>query len=146
MAARVYLPSSSGPMLGILLQRRQLAVRLSHKCLQLFFKQLVGSLWGSALHRSGTHRTLVLIAVAAAEFPTRGILSLGLGLQTLDGQVDLTVFRTNNHDLHILPLGQVLADVIDIGIGHFRDMYHAGLILGQSHKGSEIGDGLDFSF
>ena len=76
---------------------------------------------------------------------TAGIFTLGLGLQTLDGQIDLAVFIADDHDLHILTLGQMGSDVADIGVGHLGNMYHAGLVLRQGHEGAEIGDGLDFS-
>ena len=100
----------------------------------------------------------VLVGIS---FPAGGIIAGGaeialtgrssvfpglLGLQTLDGKVDFAVFVADDDNLHILTLGQVLTDVTDIGIGHFRDMYHTGLVLRQSDECSEIGDRLDFSF
>ena len=72
--------------------------------------------------------------------------TLRLGLQPLHGQVDLAVLRADDHDLHILTFGQMLADVADIGVGHLRDMYHAGLVLRQGDECAEIGNGLDFAF
>ena len=75
-----------------------------------------------------------------------GIFTLGLGLQALDRQVDLAILIADDHNLHILTLSQMLTDVADIGIGHFRNMYHTGLVLRQGNKRTEIGDGLYFSF
>ena len=83
-----------------------------------------------------------LPALAAPVFP---ILPLRLGLQTLDGQIDLAVVRTDDHDLYILPFGQVLANIADVGVGHLRNMYHSGLIFRQGDERAKIGDGFDFS-
>ena len=59
----------------------------------------------------------------------------------LDGQVDLSVrIHSKDHDLDGLTLGQVLADIRDIGVGNFRDMYHTGLALGQRNERAEAGD------
>ena len=74
------------------------------------------------------------------------LLSLRLGLQPLDGQIDLRALYGDDDHLHILTLGQMLTDVADIGIGHLGDMYHAGLILRKCDKCAEIGDRLDFAF
>ena len=84
------------------------------------------------------------MAGSAAAVIRSAALPLGLGLQALDGQVDFPIFVANDHDLHILALGQVLPDITDIGIGHFRDMYHAGLVLRQGNESAKIGDGFDF--
>ena len=68
-----------------------------------------------------------------------------LGLQTLDGQVDLSVFGADDHNLHILTFGQMLTDVTDICVGDLRNMYHTGLVFRQRYKCAEIGDGFDFA-
>ena len=72
-------------------------------------------------------------------------LSLRLGLQALDGQVDFSVVGADDHDLHILTLGQMLADVTDICVGHLGNMYHAGLVFRQGDECAEVGDGFDFA-
>ena len=41
--------------------------------------------------------------------------------------------------------GQVLANVADIGIGHLRNMYHAGFILRQGDECTKICDGFYFA-
>ena len=62
---------------------------------------------------AGTGR---LGTVVAAPLP---VLGGGLGLQALHGQVNFPCrIQGDDHDLHVLPLRQVLADVVDIGIGH----------------------------
>ena len=68
------------------------------------------------------------------------ILSLRLGFQAFDGKVDLAVFTADNHDFYVLPLRQMLTDIADIGIGHFRNMYHAGFVFGQGNECAEICD------
>jgi len=138
---------------------RELGVGLGHECLQLFLKQLIRSLGCSRLHRRtlGTLLCLGLILETAAlpagcpiaaEIIGSGaiVFALGLGLQSLDGQIDLAIVRTNDHDLYVLSLCQMLADVTDIGIRHLRNMYHTGLVLRQGYKRTEIGDGLHFTF
>ena len=152
-----------GAVVGILTAGGDLTVGLGHKGLQLLFKQLVGSLGSGGRDGcaslgpllGGTVEVLALLSglelpalrpVAGAEIiGPAGILSLGLGLQTLDGQVDLAVFIADDDHLHILALGQVLADIADIGIGYLGNMYHAGLILRQRDKCAEIGDGFYFA-
>ena len=131
----------------------ELGVRFGHKGLQLFLKELVSSLGRGGLHRS---RTLLLRAVLriVATFPTGRGLTAGtgsvlpgrLGLQPLDGQIDLAVFVADDNDLHILSLSQMGTDVADIGIGDLRDMYHTGLILRQGDECTKIGNGFDFAF
>ena len=142
-------------MVGILLHGGQLAVRLGHEGLQLFLEQLIRGLGSRGLNRGPLRTVLALIleaafppgGVAAPEIVgTAGILALGLGLQTLDGQVDLAVLGTDDYYLDLLTLGQVLADVTDIGVGHLGNMYQTGLVLRQGDECAEIGDGLDFAF
>ena len=138
----------------------KLAVGLGHEGLQSFFKQLVGTLGGYRLLGCGplglALGTLLEIAVIppgrsrgsiiVAEIVGAGCIFPGLlGLQTLDGQIDLAVFIADNDDLHILTLSQMGADVADVGIGNLRNMYHAGLVFRQGDECAEIGDGLDFS-
>ena len=132
-----------GPVIGILPDGRDLAVRLRHKLLQLLLKELIGSLGCCGGRRCLPLGTglLRLLTFPTAEIAGSGlILSLGLGLQALNGQIDLAIFIADDHHLHILALGQMLADVADEGVGHLRNMYHAGLIFRQGHKGAEIGD------
>ena len=143
----------------------EFGVGFRHEGLQLFLEQLIRGLGGRRLHRCALGTVLetgilillgtvleiaalpVLTAVAAPEIVgPAGVFPLGLGLQPLDGQVDLAVFAADNHDLYILTLGQMLADVADIGICYFGNMYHAGLVFGQGHKSTEIGDGFYFTF
>ena len=97
----------------------QLGVRLAHEGLQFLFEQLVSGLGRSRLNRCLLRTVLVERAVAfptgccvviltaeiiilAVEiiFTARCVLSLGLGLQTLDGQIDLAIFIADDHDLH----------------------------------------------
>ena len=123
----------------------QLGVGFGHECLQLLLKQLVRGLGSGRLHRgSGALRTVILVlgtvletafgagrTVTGAETTLTGcVLTLRLGFQTLDGQIDLAVLVANDHDLHILTLGQMLADIADIGVGHLGNMYQTGLIFG----------------
>ena len=137
----------------------KLGIRLGHESLQLLLKELVrglgrggghGCALGSGLLGGGGILAAGLPALlgcaALAEIVPGGCISLGLGLQTLDGKVDLAVFRADDHHLHILTLGQVLADIADIGIGYFGNMYKAGLILRQGNECAEIGDGLYLAF
>ena len=69
-----------------------------------------------------------------------GTFTLRLSLQALDGKIDLSVVGADNGDFYILTFCQMLADIADIGIGHFRNMYQTGLVVGKCHKGTEIGD------
>ena len=148
---------------------RELGVGFGHECLQLLLEELVRGLGCCGLNRGaalGTVLALVLaggtgvtlmalitlmtLVVALTEIAALagGILT-GLtrlaGLQTLDGQVDLAVLIADDHNLHVLTLGQVLTDVADVGVGHFGNMYHAGLVIRQGDECAEIGDGLDFT-
>ena len=82
-------------------------------------------------------------AAVAAEIRS-AVLPLGLGLQTLDGQIDFSIFVANDHNLNVLPLRQVLPDITDVGIGDFGNMYHAGSVFRQGNESAKIGDGLDF--
>ena len=128
-----------------------LGVGFRHEGLQLFLKELICGLGrrgrgGSAL---GTAEIRLTSLVSGGGLPAEAIaaiFTLGLGLQTLDGQVDLAVFCADDHDLDLLAFGQMLAKVADIGIGNLRDMYHAGLVIRQGDKRAEIGDGFDFAF
>ena len=79
----------------------------------------------------------VLTGSAAAEI-TCG--TLGPCLQTLDRQIDLTAIDTDDHDLNILAFGQVLANVTDIKIGHFGNMYHAGMVFRKGNECAKICD------
>ena len=137
----------------------ELGVGFGHKGLQLILKDLVSGLGSGRLDGSPLRPALLgtgleaafpalgtIIALAEAALGPTGIFALGLGLQTFDGQVDLAVFIADDHHLHILTLGQMLADVADIGVGDLRNMYHAGLVLRQGNERAEIGDGLDFAF
>ena len=142
----------------------KLGVGFGHESLQLLFEQLVSRLGCSRLHRSGTLGTALIAAFAGlkttfpaectigrcsteiAAVPTGRILANRLGLQTLDGQVDLAVFIADDNDFDILTLSQMGADITDIGVSDFRDMYHTGLILRQGNECAKISNGLDFSF
>ena len=159
--------SSAAPLVCVLADAGELAVGFGHKGLQLLFEQLVSGLGRGGLHGCalGALGRLVLalfpgleiaafpVAVEAAAVIVAAeigavaaiVLSLGLGLQALDGQVDLAVLGADDHDLDILTLSQVLTDVTDIGIGNLGNMYHAGLVLRQGNKCTEVGDGLDFT-
>ena len=139
----------------------ELGIGLRHESLQLFLEQLVSRLGCRGLHGSalGTGLALTLILVATLTGSTVIIIVIGaeaaivsgrtfplrLGLQTLDRQIDLAVIIGDDHDLHILTLGQMLADIADVGIGHLRNMYHAGLVLRQGDERTEIGDRLDLT-
>ena len=153
-----------GAVIGVLTDGRDLAVRLSHECLQFFFKQLVGGFGCGRRCGSGAGRTVLgcgsatlclavgTRAIAGAEMiatlGTRTVAagSLGLGLQTLDGQIDLVALYANDHYLHILTFGQMLTDVTDIRIGHFGNMYHAGVIFRKRDERTEIGDRFYLAF
>ena len=129
----------------------KLGIGLGHEGLQLFFKQLIcglgsGGRRGCRPGRPGLGRCLTLGRCAAEIAPGRGRLSLGLGFQTLDGKIDLAVFRADDYDLHILAFGQEGTDIADVSVGHLRDMYQTGLILRQGNKSTKIGDGFDFAF
>ncbi len=95
--------------------------------------------------------TAVAVEIAAVVLSVEigaavGAGMLGPGLQALHGKVDLAGgIHRNDHDLHILPFGQVLTDIADIGIGNLGDMYHAGLVFGKRNKSAKIGDRLDFA-
>ena len=142
-------------MLGILLDGRDLAVGLAHEGLQLLLEKLIGSLRCGRLNALTVSRPglalvlslgLILPGGGGSEIIVPGsALSLGLGLQPLDGQIDLTVVIADNHDLHILAFGQVLADITDVSIGYLRNMHHAGLVFRQCHERAEIGDRLNFA-
>ena len=70
----------------------------------------------------------------------------GLRLQTFNGEVDFACGVDGDyHHLHILPLGQVLPDIADIGIGHFGNMYHACAVLRQRDECAEVGDAFDLA-
>ena len=137
-------------MIGVLLDGRNLAVRLGHEGLQLLFEELVGSLGGSGLHGScplGTVlRTVLILAafpagriVVAAEAALAGsAVPLRLGLQTLDGQINLAVLIADDHDLHILALGQMLPDVADVGIGDLGNMYMPVLFSGREMNAPKL--------
>ena len=119
----------------------QLGVGFRHEGLQLFLEQLVRSLGRSGLHGgSGTLGTVVLgtvlettlgalPTVAATEIILAGrcVFTLGLGLQTLDGQIDLAVFIADDHNLHILTFGQVRTDITDVGIALTSIFVHESL-------------------
>ena len=76
----------------------------------------------------------------------RNTNDFGVGsVPMVNGQVDLVVFVADDHHLRILTLGQMGADVADVGIGYFGNMYHTGLILRQRYKCAEVGDGFDFA-
>ena len=135
----------------------ELVVGLGHERLQLFLKQLVSRLGGGGLHggalgavlrRGGIFPPVAAVLTgraAVVPVPISAVLTLGLGFQALDGQVDLAVFQTNDHDLHVLALGQVLPDIADVGIGDLGNMYHACLSLRQGDECAKIGDRLDFT-
>ena len=155
----VYLSSSAlGAVVGT--HGGQLGVRLGHESLQLFLEQLVCSLGGCGLDGRALGTALggsilaletgILPAgsrIAAAEIVVgSGCILPGLtGLQALDGKVDLSVLISNDHNLHILALGQVLTDVADIGICHFGNMYHSRLVFRQRDECAEIGDCFDLA-
>ena len=163
-AALKYLSSAAlGTVLGILLDGGDLAVGLRHESLQLLLEELVSGLGSGGGHGVGTLRTVLALMLAAltgragmiaavvalAEVTAAEIAALtgrvfaGLaGLQTLDGQIDLAVIGADDHDLHILTFGQMLANVADIGIGNLRNMYQTCLILRQRNKCAKIGDRL----
>ena len=64
----------------------------------------------------------------------------------LDGKIQLSAFVADDHDPDILTFRQVLADVTDIGVCYFGDMYQTCLIVRQTDKCAEIGDRFYFSF
>lgn len=39
----------------------------------------------------------------------------------------------------------MVADIADIGMGNFRDMYHAGTILWKGDKGTKLGDAFNLA-
>ena len=126
------LPSSSAlaPVVGILLHAGELAVGFGHESLQLFLEQLVSGLGRSGLDRSALGPGILVLlpvlvatlAVLETAFPALEIavaafttletalpggvsFPLRLGLQPLNGQIDLAIVSADDHDLHILPLG-----------------------------------------
>ena len=158
----VYCLSSSGFGLavGILLQAGDFAVGIRHELLEHIIEGL-----GLLFHRLGGTRTgrpvilcpgrsgAVVIAAVTVLTGTVKALSgavilgpLGCGLGPADGQIDLAVFQTDDHDLDVLTFLQMVMDIIDIGMGDLGDMYHTGLILRQRNERAEFGDGFDFAF
>jgi hypothetical protein len=145
-AAAAFLDELSSAALGavvaILPNGGNLTVGFGHKSLQLLFKKLIRSLGGSRRHGSPGFPILL----AAGSLAVLGLtLTDGLRLQTLDGQIDLSVFKADDLNLNLLTFGQVLADIADISVRHLRDMYQTGLVIRQGYKGTEVGDGFDSS-
>ena len=87
--------------------------------------------------------TVIMIKVRI--IASGGISTLGPGFQTLDRQIDFSVLISDDHDLHILTFGQVLANVTDIGIGNLRNMYHTYLIVIERDECAKIRDRLDLA-
>jgi len=135
-----------GAVVGVLPDGRDLTVGLRHKSLQLFFKKLVGSFGRGGRCGRGAGGSGLTGGSAAEIVPGCAAFPLGLGLQPLDGQVDLAIVCADDHHFHILTFGQVLADVADIGVGNLRNMYHAALVFRQGDERAKIGDGFDFTF
>ena len=126
------------------------------------FEQIKGQSWMSTLdsslslgaiampgtHDSGATKDLVLPGTARCQSLTIAE-QLDIGVRYFDIRL-----RRVDGDLHVyhgeadqeLTFTQVLTDVTDKGVCHLRNMYHAGLALGLSHKGTEIGDSFYFSF
>ena len=133
-------------MVGVLPDRRDLAVGFGHKLLQLFFEELVSGLGFRRGCGRGTGRAVLIAVVGGSAFSAEivpgGILTLRLGLQSLDRKIDLAVVGVYDHDLNILAFGQMLADITDEGVGYLGNMYQTGLVIGQCHKSTEICDGL----
>ena len=136
-------------MVGILTDRRDLAVRFAHELLELLLKQLIGSLGRrgrSGCSTLGTilgRRIVLTTGCTAAEIIAAlsgGCFPLGLGFQPLDGQIDLAAIQADDHDFHFLTFGQMLADIADVGICHLRNMYHTGFVIFQGDKCAKIGD------
>ena len=135
VTATLWMLSSAalGPMVGVLTDGRDLAVRLGHELLKLLLEELVSGLGFRGWCGRGTGRTVLEIgrALSGTEIASGGIFPLGLCFQPLDGQIDLTAIGVDDHDLYILALGEMLTNVADKGIGNFGNMYHAGFIFRQ---------------
>lgn len=136
--AAVLLSSSGFGFAVVLLQAGDLTVGIGHELLEHVVEGL--GLLFRGLSRAGALRAILLRAGALR---TRGALLLRTGQRPANGQIDLPVIQADDHDLDLLADGQVLVDIIDIGVGDFGNMYHAGLVLGQRNKRAEFGDGLD---
>ena len=134
-----------GAVIGILPDGGNLTVGFRHKLLQPLFKQLVS---GFGCRRRGRCR---LALPGGIIFPTGTIVGtiaeLGCGgFQTLNGKIDFAAVYANDNNLDILTFRQVLANITNLCFGDLRDMYHAGLVLGQRNKCTEIGNGFYFAF
>ena len=117
MVEIVLSSAALGPVVGVLPDGRDLAVRFTHELLQSLLKQLIRSFGRGRRGGSGADRPILgrrailptgstTAEIAAAL--SGGILTLGLGLQTLDGQIDLATIQADDHDFHILTFGQIL--------------------------------------
>ena len=133
--------SGLGLMIGILLDGRHFAVGLRHELLEHIVKRLLLRLGGrSRILRSGGSGG---IALPGSEIACR---LAGGRKGALDGQIDLRAVDADDHDLHILPFGQEIMDIVDKCVRDFGDMYHAGLSLRQRDECAELGHALDFAF
>ena len=95
----------------------------------------------------GTSRcgAIVLTGPVKTLLGTVVLLPLRCRLCPANGQIDLAVIQTDDHDLHILTFGQMVVNVVDVGMGDFRNMYHTGLIARQQNERAELGNGLYFT-
>ena len=152
-----------GAVVGILLDGRDLAVRIRHECLEHIVKglRLLGSVaLGCALTaivKSAAVAAAVAAMISVIVIPLRPVkiplatvlagLTLRRLLGLLDGKIDLSS-RVNGNDLHLdlLTNGEMLVDIADIGMGHFRDMYHTALVAGQGDKCAKLGNARYLSF
>ena len=60
-----------------------------------------------------------LLALLCAAARTLALLARGRRQRALDGKIGFSVFPADDHDLHVLTLGQMLANVVDVGVGDF---------------------------
>ena len=120
--------SGLGLPIGVLLQTGDLAVGVSHELLEHIVKRL-----GLLLHRlgrTGTGRPVVLIpgrhgTIAIRAGTVKALLRTVVlrpgrcRLRPANRQINLAVIQTDDHNLYILTLGQMIMNVIDIGMGDF---------------------------
>jgi hypothetical protein len=163
--------SSSGlrPVLGVLLDGGHLAVGLGHELLEHVVERLrlrlrglvrplaliAGRMGGGISGLAavvGLVSGLAALAALPALIPVVGRpgaavhrLSGGHGERALDGQIDLVVVEPDDHDLHVLPLGEVVVDVVHIGVRDLGDVHHAGRVVRQRHERAELGETFDLA-
>ena len=140
-------PAALGPVVGVLPDRGQLAVRVRHKPFEHIVKRGAAAVCRGAaavalldIVPPGLLGTVIAVLAAAPALPLGRLRAL------LDRQVDLSVFHGDNLRLDCLSDGQMVVDVADIAVGHLRNVNHSGFPILQGYKCTEFCDSGDFSF